>query len=699
MEEWIEELIYKEKDTGMGGKTKSCIQAWKQIRKEDFMNTGFYLRFEDQSSQQKLEENKIKIQFRGTKKEKDAYKKMLKEELEEEIVMLIQQDQVKWWNYTFLIKKPNGTWRKILVASKLNKEIEKLRFQMHGLEKLQQLANKMDYSTSDNLKSALHHITISSQSIPYLASNFNNNNYSQKAIHFGTKHSPIFFAEAIESILRQIIIHLQVEILNYCDDILLIPIDKLIHKTQTIEIMRTLQQFGWSISAEKCETERKQIKIFFGCIWNLREINNMNFRKRKQKMIQALKDRCSAIYKIKMRRQDDQQRRQADQISLDPRQKEHLRIQWNQIKRRHMHQKRNHLMRWQYLTEQQSKNLNSGQGKQGNNQTESLISKIITRILTTDASPQGQGATPIYDNQIELMQHDFWSEKETETTSNSREFKAIYYVLICFEQVIKKMQDQTILIRSDNTTAVQTTTIHIPAKRNSTTDSLSRLFRSGDYTLKDRIIQMICKTWNSCHRQTGSQGLGDAIPQRVQLQMEQSQTIYPPTNTSIRKSTLGNETRQSTGNINSTDLAGTIVVCKTKEFIHQIPFPWTNRQDSRDGTENERQGSKTCTSQCGRLPSGPIADVGIDLLMRRKKMRGFSEEGVNLLFNGQRFNTVKSDFYSFASLQDWLDIERITIDKMMKKDAEAILTEVVAFRTRQNNSVASAKSHKARLTT
>ncbi|KAA6369390.1 MAG: hypothetical protein EZS28_035084 [Streblomastix strix] len=109
-------------------------------------------------------------------------------------------------------------------------------------------------------------------------------------------------------------------------------------------------------------------------------------------------------------------------------------------------------------------------------------------------------------------------------TSNAKEIKTIYYRLLRFEQVLKKMQDQAILIRSDNTTAVydiekwkvkeslierikqvfylvkrlklQITTIHIPGKLYSTTDSLSRLCRSGDYTLKDGMIQMICRTWN-----------------------------------------------------------------------------------------------------------------------------------------------------------------------------------------------------------
>ncbi|KAA6366437.1 MAG: hypothetical protein EZS28_038037 [Streblomastix strix] len=113
---------------------------------------------------------------------------------------------------------------------------------------------------------------------------------------------------------------------------------------------------------------------------------------------------------------------------------------------------------------------------------------------------------------------------EAEMTSNAKEIKAIYYGQFCFEQVFKKIQDQAVFIRSDNITAVydigkqkakeslkerikqvfyllkrlqlQITTINIPGKLNSTTYSLSRLCRSGDNTLKDGIIQMICKTWN-----------------------------------------------------------------------------------------------------------------------------------------------------------------------------------------------------------
>ncbi|KAA6392822.1 MAG: hypothetical protein EZS28_011650 [Streblomastix strix] len=262
---------------------------------------------------------------------------------------------------------------------------------------------------------------------------------------------------------------------------------------------------------------------------------------------------------------------------------------------------------------------------------------------------------------------------------------------------------------------LQITTIHIPGKLNLTTDSLKRLCRSGDYTPKERIIQMICKTWNympqidifatqynkliNINVAVDLNDMGDTLSLRVQLQMKQSQTIYPSSNTSNKQYVTEIEIRQSTGNNNSTDLAGTIVVLQTKEFIHQIPFSQIIRYNFGDWIENEGQGSKTSTRECGRLPSGPVADVGRDLILRCMKIRGFSEDGENLLFNGQKFNILMRDFDSLALQQYQLDRQRETIEEVMKKDAEVILTEVIAFHTRQNNQITSAKSHKACLIT
>ncbi|KAA6375486.1 MAG: hypothetical protein EZS28_028987 [Streblomastix strix] len=138
---------------------------------------------------------------------------------------------------------------------------------------------------------------------------------------------------------------------------------------------------------------------------------------------------------------------------------------------------------------------------------------------------------------------------------------------------------------------------------------------------KDRYIRNTTQQTNQQLRKSRSQRSGGTLPQRIQLQMKQSQTIYPSTDSNIKQSIAENEKRQSTGDNSGTDMAETIVVHQTKEFIQQIPFLWIIRQNPGDGTENERQGSKTSTRQCERLPSGPIADVGRDLLIRYMKMR------------------------------------------------------------------------------
>ncbi|KAA6393976.1 MAG: hypothetical protein EZS28_010490 [Streblomastix strix] len=46
------------------------------------------------------------------------------------------------------------------------------------------------------------------------------------------------------------------------------------------------------------------------------------------------------------------------------------------------------------------------------------------------------------------------SEKKAEMTNNVKELKNIFYGLLRFEQIFKKMQDQAIFINSDYTTAM-----------------------------------------------------------------------------------------------------------------------------------------------------------------------------------------------------------------------------------------------------
>ncbi|KAA6358949.1 MAG: hypothetical protein EZS28_045524 [Streblomastix strix] len=88
----------------------------------------------------------------------------------------------------------------------------------------------------------------------YLAFEFQNNQYTYRAMPFGTKHSSIYFATAMEPIMQQIRMKLDIRIINYVDGILFIHQNKEYLKNMTLK---------------NCQTELNQTVIFLGCEWNL----------------------------------------------------------------------------------------------------------------------------------------------------------------------------------------------------------------------------------------------------------------------------------------------------------------------------------------------------------------------------------------------------------------------------------------------
>ncbi|KAA6364585.1 MAG: hypothetical protein EZS28_039888, partial [Streblomastix strix] len=80
--------------------------------------------------------------------------------------------------------------------------------------------------TSLNLSSTFHHLIVQTKSQPYLAFEFQNNHYSYRAMSFGTKHSPIYFATAMEPIIQRIRMKTEIIIIIYVDDIILLHQNK-----------------------------------------------------------------------------------------------------------------------------------------------------------------------------------------------------------------------------------------------------------------------------------------------------------------------------------------------------------------------------------------------------------------------------------------------------------------------------------------
>ncbi|KAA6367346.1 MAG: putative Transposon Ty3-G Gag-Pol polyprotein [Streblomastix strix] len=168
-----------------------------------------------------------------------------------------------------MIKKANGKWRKILDAKALNKQIADFHFKMHDQIEVKQTIRLGDWSTSLDLTSAFHPLIIQTESQPYLAFEFQNNHYTYRAMPFETKHSPIYFATSMESIMQQIRMKTEIRIINQIDDILLLHQNKEYLKNMTLQVMNILKYFGFTMNMEKSEAEPNQTVIFLGWEWNL----------------------------------------------------------------------------------------------------------------------------------------------------------------------------------------------------------------------------------------------------------------------------------------------------------------------------------------------------------------------------------------------------------------------------------------------
>ncbi|KAA6362506.1 MAG: hypothetical protein EZS28_041967 [Streblomastix strix] len=86
---------------------------------------------------------------------------------------------------------------------------------------------------------------------------------------FATKHSPIYFATAMEPIILQIRMKTKIRIINYVDDIRFLRQNKEYLKNMTQRVIDTLKYFGFAMNKEKGKIEPNQTVIFLGWDWNL----------------------------------------------------------------------------------------------------------------------------------------------------------------------------------------------------------------------------------------------------------------------------------------------------------------------------------------------------------------------------------------------------------------------------------------------
>jgi hypothetical protein len=243
---WNEQSRYK-----MGAKACEYRDCWERTcggRK--MMETGMWTYWKDpvESPKKVRAEKRMQEQQMNTE-EKEAFRKLLDEDILQEIVHRISFQQAGYVSPAHVVAKKPGKdgkkkWRLVVNNIRVNAEQITVHFRMEGAHTVQQVALPGDWATSIDLKSALNHLRVHKEMIPFLCFAFEGQCYAHGAMPFGAKHSPRLFTEALGFAIKYVRQHWSVRVVVYMDDILLLHQDPGYLRLATIQVGVYLQCLG-----------------------------------------------------------------------------------------------------------------------------------------------------------------------------------------------------------------------------------------------------------------------------------------------------------------------------------------------------------------------------------------------------------------------------------------------------------------------
>ncbi|KAA6377263.1 MAG: hypothetical protein EZS28_027211 [Streblomastix strix] len=179
-----------------------------QIHEWDLINGGSYVRMGETpnwtsiEALQQLEAMQHYNEYHSSKKRMLEYQNQLIKEIQAGIV--IETDNIRIFNPTFLVPKPGGKQRKILDCRYINQLTTLLKFKMEGIEFIKQILEPSDFATTLDLQDAYHHIRVSDQLLPYFGFAFMGKTFAYRGLPFGYRNSPYIFNKTIQLAIRAI---------------------------------------------------------------------------------------------------------------------------------------------------------------------------------------------------------------------------------------------------------------------------------------------------------------------------------------------------------------------------------------------------------------------------------------------------------------------------------------------------------------
>ena len=182
------------------------------------------------------------------------------------VELVRNKTSLSFFNWLFLVPKPNKNWRPILDLSNLNFFLKAEKFKMETPETIRTSLQQGEWVTSIDFKDAYFHIPIQEQSRKYLRFHVQGQTYQFKALRFGLSTAPLEFTVVAKEV-KLMAIHKGIRIHQYLDDWLVRARSHQACLQHTQDLVKICQELGWLVNLDKSELEPKQIFDFIALIY------------------------------------------------------------------------------------------------------------------------------------------------------------------------------------------------------------------------------------------------------------------------------------------------------------------------------------------------------------------------------------------------------------------------------------------------
>ena len=187
----------------------------------------------------------------------------LQAQVNRELDLMLEQGIVEpssspWASPIVLVRKPDNTYRFCVDFRKVNKVTERDAYPLPYVSSILDKLGRARYLTSLDIKSAYWQVPMAEESKPITAFIVPNRGLFQfTRMPFGLHNAPATWQRLIDRVLG---VDLDQYVFVYLDDIIIVSEDFNKHLEVLSEVLRRLQSAGLSVSPEKCQICRPELK-------------------------------------------------------------------------------------------------------------------------------------------------------------------------------------------------------------------------------------------------------------------------------------------------------------------------------------------------------------------------------------------------------------------------------------------------------